>query len=99
METFPDMKLLVTISAKTLLKTYAERSGQKSEVLETQFYKIDKDVSITLETEFANEYNAGGNNALIDGIRGAKDFRTGAWQGYWGKDVVAIVDTRAVCTN
>ncbi len=93
---FSKYKNSVTISAKTLLKTYAERSGQKSEVLETQFYKIDKDVSITLETKFANEYNAGGNNALIDGIRGAKDFRTGAWQGYWGKDVVAIVDLGSV---
>jgi predicted alpha-1,2-mannosidase len=82
----------VTISDKTLLKTYAERAGQKSEILATQFYKIDKNLSISLETEFANEYNAGGNDALIDGIRGSKDFRTGAWQGYWGKDVVATIN-------
>ncbi len=82
----------VTISEKTLLKTYAERGGQRSEILKTQFYKIDKNISISLETEFANEYNAGGNDALIDGIRGGKDFRTGAWQGYWGKDLVATIN-------
>ena len=30
--------------------------------------------------------------ALIDGIRGAQDWRTGAWQGYVGTDVLATVD-------
>ncbi len=82
----------VKISDKTVLKTYAEKNGEKSEILETQFFKIDKNISITLESQFANEYNAGGNDALIDGIRGGKDFRTGAWQGYWGKDVIATIN-------
>ncbi|MGJ8664994.1 MAG: GH92 family glycosyl hydrolase [Patiriisocius sp.] len=80
------------ISEKRTLKTFSKKGNQKSETLTTQFYKIDAALSIELENEFANEYNGGGNNALIDGIRGAKDFRTGAWQGYWGKDVIATVD-------
>lgn len=82
----------ITISDASELRTYSERNGEKSTELATQFYKIDPNLSIKLESEFANQYNAGGNDALIDGIRGSKDFRTGAWQGYWGKDVVAIVD-------
>ncbi|NNM23275.1 MAG: glycoside hydrolase family 92 protein, partial [Flavobacteriaceae bacterium] len=41
-------------------------------------------------------YNAGGNEALIDGIRGARDFRTGAWQGYQDTDVIAIVDLGSI---
>ena len=49
-------------------------------------------MSIKLETDYANQYNAGGNDALIDGIKGARDFRTGAWQGYQDQDVIAIVD-------
>jgi len=82
----------ITISEASKLRTYSERNGEKSVALETQFYKIDPNLSVKLESEYANQYNAGGNDALIDGIRGSKDFRTGAWQGYWGKDVVAIVD-------
>lgn len=85
-----------TLSKETLVKTYAERDGIKSKTLETQFYKIDPNVSITLETEYANQYNAGGNDALIDGIRGTQDFRTGAWQGYQDTDVIAIVDLGSV---
>ena len=82
----------ITISEKSVLKTYAEENGVKSATLSTQFYKIDPNLSIKLETEYANQYNAGGNNALIDGIHGARDFRTGAWQGYQDTDVIAIVD-------
>ncbi|NQX86104.1 MAG: glycoside hydrolase family 92 protein [Flavobacteriaceae bacterium] len=74
------------------LYTYAEKDGQKSATITTNFYKIDPTISIQLDTEYANQYNAGGNQALIDGIKGAKDFRTGTWQGYFDKDVIATVD-------
>ena len=37
-------------------------------------------------------YDGGGNNALIDGLRGTPDFRTGGWQGYEGRDMMCIVD-------
>ncbi|MFM7684189.1 MAG: glycoside hydrolase family 92 protein, partial [Bacteroidota bacterium] len=38
-----------------------------------------------------NQYAAAGENALIDGVRGGNDFRTGDWQGYNGQDVIAEV--------
>ena len=77
---------------ESILSTYAETSEGTSVTLNTRFYKIDPEVSITMETEYANQYNAGGNNALIDGIYGTKDFRTGAWQGYQDTDVIAVID-------
>ena len=77
---------------ESILSTYAETSEGTSVTLNTRFYKIDPEVSITLETEYANQYNAGGNDALIDGIYGTKDFRTGAWQGYQDTDVIAVID-------
>jgi hypothetical protein len=66
--------------------------GKKSETLSTHFYKIDPNLSITLETEYANQYNGGGKNALIDGIHGANDFRTGTWQGYHDLDLKATLN-------
>ncbi len=81
-----------TISEPTSLSVYSEKEGVKSAIIETQFYKIDPNISIQLDIEYANQYNAGGNDALIDGIIGARDFRTGTWQGYQDKDVIATVD-------
>jgi predicted alpha-1,2-mannosidase len=86
----------IRITDDATIRTYAERKGMRSSELSTRFYKIDPNLSITLETEYANQYNAGGNNALIDGIRGTKDFRTGAWQGYQDTDLVAIVDLGSI---
>lgn len=82
----------IKLTEKSILKTYSEKDSIKSSTLTTEFFKIDPNVSIQLETQFANQYNAGGNDALIDGIKGSKDFRTGAWQGYQDQDVIAIVD-------
>ncbi|NOY47450.1 MAG: glycoside hydrolase family 92 protein, partial [Chlorobi bacterium] len=81
-----------TISEPISLSVYSEKNETKSATITTHFYKIDPNLSITLETEYANQYNAGGNDALIDGIIGAQDFRTGTWQGYFNEDVIAVVD-------
>lgn len=79
------------ISEAVLIKTYAEKEGKKSGILSTQLFKIDPNMTVTLGTEYANEYSASGQDALIDGIKGARDFRTGAWQGYSDRDLDAVV--------
>ncbi|TCI94181.1 GH92 family glycosyl hydrolase [Tenacibaculum sp. M341] len=80
------------IDSKTSLKVYALKGENKSAIISTNFFKIDPNVKITLETNYSNQYNAGGDNALIDGVIGARDFRTGTWQGYSNTDVTATVD-------
>lgn len=80
------------ITEEAVLTTYAESTYGKSAVMKTRFYKIDPSLSITLETKYANQYNGGGDDALIDGIRGSRDFRTGAWQGYQDTNVIAVID-------
>lgn len=76
----------------TSVTTYAKRGDLVSDTLKTPFSRIDPDRKLRLESTYANQYNGGGKNALIDGVKGTRDFRTGAWQGYQGTDVVAIVD-------
>lgn len=90
-----DFKLYETpfsITEDTKVKLYSEKGNLKSPVLTTPFFRIDPNLSINLESEFANQYSAGGNDALIDGIRSTKNYRTGSWQGYHNTDLVATVD-------
>jgi predicted alpha-1,2-mannosidase len=89
---FQEYKEPFKISEKGILKVYAEKEGLKSKTITTDFYKIDPNIKIDLQSEYANQYNAGGDTALIDGIVGAEDFRTGTWQGYFDTDLVAVVD-------
>jgi hypothetical protein len=58
----------------------------------TEFIKIPHNRNIKLGSKYSNQYTAGGNNALINTIRGGYDFKTGNWQGYYGKDLEAILD-------
>ncbi len=93
---FKKYEVPITLKEEASIKTYSEKNGVKSNTLTTNFYKIDPNVSITLENKYANQYNAGGDNALIDGLRGSLDFRTGAWQGYQDTDVIAIIDLGSI---
>lgn len=91
-DAFSEYKEPVTIKEEGTLKVYAEKEGQKSAVIKTDFFKIDPNKSIELFSEYANQYNGGGTNALIDGIKGGEDFRAGAWQGYWNEDFNGVVN-------
>ena len=42
-------------------------------------------------SEYANQYS-GGDQALVDGIEGGFDYRTGFWQGVQRSDYVVGVD-------
>ena len=66
--------------------------GISSFPIGSDFYKIDGDRSIELKSKYANQYAAGGDHALIDHLTGEKNYRTGAWQGYQGQDLIAIID-------
>ncbi len=57
-----------------------------------QFVRIEGQRTMTLESTYAAQYAAGGDQALVDGLRGGQDFRTGEWQGFEGKDLLATVD-------
>jgi predicted alpha-1,2-mannosidase len=65
--------------------------NQKSRTISSEFIKIPKDWSISITYPFNNQYTAGGNDALINFIRGGNDFRNGTWQGYQN-DFEAVVD-------
>jgi hypothetical protein len=83
----------ITINETTVLKAFAVKNGMPaSRVIHSEFYKIPIGRKISLNTTYANQYSAGGDLALIDFIRGPLNFRTGAWQGYEGVDLDAVID-------
>jgi len=63
-----------------------------SYVMEGGYYKIDMNRRIKLLCKYSPQYTGGGDNALIDQLRGDHNFRLGEWQGYDSIDFEAIVD-------
>lgn len=84
----------ITIAESGELYFYAQRGEKKSKVVIQHFYKLPGDKSITVLSKVNPMYTAGGPDALIDGIRGTTNWRTGEWQSYFDQDFEAVVDLK-----
>jgi hypothetical protein len=81
------------ISTDTTVKAFAVATdGRRSLVVTAKYHRIPHDWKITLQSNYSSQYTGGGDLALIDGIRGTTNWSGGAWQGYQGKDLIALVD-------
>jgi len=78
------------------VELYARKNGKQSGRIAQKFYKVPSDRSITVLSEVHPMYTAGGKDALIDGIIGDANWKTGDWQSYFAKDFVAIIDLQKV---
>ncbi len=67
-------------------------TGDSSYVVNANFVKRPNAFTIQIMSKYNPQYNAGGDEGLLDGIRGAKDWRKGYWQGFQGQNFEAIVD-------
>lgn len=81
------------IDKTTKLKAFSTQKGfGKSFTIDAEFFKVPGGRKIKIKSEYNPQYTAGGPEGLIDYIRGEKNFRLGAWQGYQGQDFEAVVD-------
>ncbi|MFH1279754.1 MAG: GH92 family glycosyl hydrolase [Candidatus Eisenbacteria bacterium] len=82
----------IVLRESATLKSAAWMEGRpQSKTVTARFAKIPGGRTIELGAEYSPQYTGGGALALIDGVRGKPNFRTGAWQGYEGVDVEATV--------
>lgn len=75
----------------TKIKAFIKKGDKTSKITTIEQIKFKGGRTIKLETDYSSQYTGGGDSALIDNIRGGNDFRLGAWQGYHGKDLIAVV--------
>lgn len=85
------------INTTTTLRAAAfnEKTGF-SKVVEGNYVQFIKDKMISIKSTYGSQYTAGGDDGLIDNIRGAENFRLGGWQGYQDQDFEATVDLLSV---
>ncbi len=84
------------VAANCFIEAYTVKGRLISTVVRTEMRKIEHDWRVSVTPTYSNQYAAGGDQALIDGITGGANFKTGEWQGFYGEDVVAVVDLGAV---
>ncbi len=80
------------ITQNTQVKFFAQKGDLKSDVTGLDLFKFPEDRSIKIKNPPHPQYNANSDLALIDGIHGSKDFRTGSWHSYYGVDLDVVID-------
>ena len=56
---------------------------------------LARDATLSVVTPASSPYSRGGDQALVDGVRGSIDRRGGDWQGYEEKDLEVVIDLGA----
>lgn len=81
-------------NSRTIVRTPENPSSGiiSSAWISGSFVKRDPSVHLKLDSEYSNQYPGVGPETLIDGVEGGNEFRTGDYQGFWAKDVIATVN-------
>ena len=82
----------ITVTEPCELTAWSEKDGKKSFVTKCKLRQVQKDRAIEIHSRYSRQYNAGGDEGLIDGTRGGSNWRTGGWQGYQDTDFEAVLD-------
>lgn len=83
----------IKIDETTTIKGISiNEKGAESFINTATFYKKPNNWSIKIISTYNTQYNGGGDEGIIDGIRGDKNWSKGDWQGYQGQNFEAIVD-------
>ena len=82
-----------TINSTSTIKAITEDFlSRMSLVAEATFIKKPNDWTVKIAAPYNRQYTGGGDEGLIDGIRGTVNFASGEWQGYQPQDFVATID-------
>lgn len=85
------------ISSSTTVHAYAMcANGITSDTVSGSFYKRPNQWKIQHNSKYNPQYTAGGDEGIIDGLRGEVNWRKGEWQGYQYQDFEAVIDVGSV---
>ena len=75
------------------MRFFSEHADRRSPVVESYLHRIPNDWTVRVaHSRRLSQYTAGGSEALVDGLPGDANWRTGGWLGFQGVDFVAEID-------
>lgn len=85
----------ITLRSDAVLSAYTQKDGRRSGVVRGVFTRHVPAGTVRINTPYQAHYAAGGDQALVDGVRGRADFRLGGWQGWEENDLDVTLDLGA----
>ena len=82
-----------TVSRNCTVYAYCtDAQGNRSFTSQITLHRVDNSYKVHLTHPCNQMYTGGGDNAIVDGIRGQNNFRLGGWQGFQDTDFEAVID-------
>ncbi len=87
----------LSIDRSVTVKAIAvNKKGKTSFVTTAVYKKIPHNYTVNYLTKYEKQYDGGGPDGLIDGLRGTINWRKGNWQGYQKTDMDVVIDLKAI---
>jgi predicted alpha-1,2-mannosidase len=71
-----------------------DKEGNKSNPVYAQYFKIPNNWAVKIMSKYNPQYTAGGDEGIIDGLKGDENWRKGGWQGYQSQDFECVIDLK-----
>ena len=82
------------ISTSSTISAYVKTKNGQSNTISAEFFKKPNNFTVDLRYKYYPQYNAGGDEGLVDGIYGTENWKKGEWQGYQPENFEAVVDIK-----
>ncbi len=89
---------LIIDSSVTLKAIAIDEKGMNSFVTTANYKMIQHNWTVQYNSKYEQQFNAGGSDGLIDGIRGTTDWHKGSWQGFQKTDMDVLIDLKKIRT-
>lgn len=75
-----------------VIKAKAYSGNDSSSTAISYVYKKPNNWKVTIQGNYNRQYDAGGDDGIIDGQHGTTNWKSGGWQGYQGQDFECVID-------
>ncbi len=89
-------KKAFTVDSSCIIKARACYNTIWSSPSISYLYKKPNNWTVSILGNYNKQYDAGGNDGLIDSKHGTINWRSGGWQGYQGQDFECIIDLKKI---
>lgn len=80
------------INQTSQIQVKSYRAKDSSSVVSSMVYKKPNTWSVQIYSQYNKQYTAGGDEGLIDGIKGSTNWKKGDWQGYQSQNFECVID-------
>jgi hypothetical protein len=86
----------LVLNETTEIRAKVSSNGTESTIVTANFFKKPNNYRIQIKGKYNSQYNAGGDDGLLDGIYSTENWRKGEWQGYQDQDFEAVIDLQEI---